>query len=239
MHTMVPSAHLHSCASTRFLLTSPHLLCHTSIQSQLLLPCYPVSAEFHCLESSCGLVPNNAQPCRFSLLCASKDSQGCCPLQISLGPFTDLPTFEIQHLAQTHNGVSILGQARQVGSDWLCVSPHTLCILLMPAPNRCCKAASNRTVCLLSQAGYSKLLCVDSSAWQAAVLQRWCLLASCRIIFTFTHTAQVFKQKCMTLSGCIYLMSTAHNSGSFHVDALYRLVLIVCPVRCALLGVFT
>ena len=38
-------------------------------------------------------------------------------LQISLGPFTDLPAFEMQHIALTHDGVSILGQARQVRSD--------------------------------------------------------------------------------------------------------------------------
>ena len=35
-------------------------------------------------------------------------------VQISLGPFSDLPAFEVQTIAQVHDGVSILGQASQV-----------------------------------------------------------------------------------------------------------------------------
>lgn len=35
-------------------------------------------------------------------------------LQISLGAFSDLSAFEIQSIAQTHTGVSILGEALQV-----------------------------------------------------------------------------------------------------------------------------
>lgn len=35
-------------------------------------------------------------------------------VQISLGPFSDLPAFEVQTIAQVRDGVSILGQASQV-----------------------------------------------------------------------------------------------------------------------------
>lgn len=43
-------------------------------------------------------------------------------LQISLGPFSDLSAFEIQSIAQVRTGVSILGQALQVGA----LDPHTV-----------------------------------------------------------------------------------------------------------------
>ncbi len=36
-------------------------------------------------------------------------------LQISLGPFSDLPAFEIQTIASNNDNISMLGEASQVG----------------------------------------------------------------------------------------------------------------------------